>query len=196
MQDWRADYAGIERVPLNTLLVGLISDSNPLSGTEQLVHPLHRLMLSDVARMAVAIRCSFEVRLSDDALDRLDRRSGVVQHRRKAMAEHVRGRAVQVDGAADSLHHATVDAEGDGLDIIPHHIGVRFTNGFQVFQQRRHNRHVPIAAFGLWRSDARSVVALGIGHIAPNMEHIGVVSDYENAEVLRLDSLLRTSCAL
>ena len=62
--------------------------------------------------MAIAIRGGFEVRLPDDALDRLDRRSGVVQHRRKAVAEHVRGRAVQVDGAADSLHHAPVDRRG------------------------------------------------------------------------------------
>ena len=145
----------------------------PFSGTEQLIHPLHRLVLSDVARMAVAIRCSFEVRLSDDTLDGLDRRSGVIQDRREAVAEHVRGRAVKVDGAADAFHHAAVDAECDGFDIIPHHVGVRFAKGLQVFQQRRHDRHVPVAAFGLWRADARPVVALGIGHIAPNMAYMG-----------------------
>ena len=121
--------------------------------------------------MAASIGCCFEIGLTDDGLDGLDRRAGVVQHGGEAVAENMGRRAVQVDDAVDPLHSAAIDRHGDGVLALAHD-ELPLSEGRDVFEQVRDDGNVTHAAPGLRSADDWIVLAAGISHVAAHVDDV------------------------
>jgi len=120
--------------------------------------------------MDVPVGCCLDIRITDDGLNGLDIRSGIVQQSRKAVPEHMRRSAMQIYRAVDPLHHAAMDTKCDWIDIS--NDIAEATQRPQEGVQRLYNGDVAHTALCFRRADFRGIAAAWISDVPFNMNHI------------------------
>ena len=106
--------------------------------------------------MDISVGRCLDIRIADDGLNGLDIRSGIIQQCRKAVPEHMRRRAMQVDGFGNPLESSF---EGHFRDrfFAANDEPLPCPDRLQVLAQHPHDRDLPGAFFCFWCADMRLI---------------------------------------
>lgn len=141
------------------------------STLEQQGDILDGFLLFVVAWVDIPVHGCLEVRLSQDALDRLHICPCVVQHRAYRVPENVRGGPMEVHRGVDAFHHTSERSECQRLLwVVSTDNKALLAHGQEVGKQVWDDGNVTITTSGF--GCAQEGLVVGVGRVSLNMDDI------------------------